>query len=464
MKSASLPALNFPCLWALAVLFHMEFGQLWWHGGTELGSSLICTCAALIVLIVPWSTLAFATMLITQICDVYLILPQCPNHWMLMGLTNLVLLIGIGWQALSQRCWPSLQVVINSARKPLQIATVLFYWWAVFWKLNVDFLRPSTSCAYLFSEGILNNLLPVLVHPVGVVSPVLTLVFEGLFPVALLTKRWRYHGLVGLVLFHCMLGLHINHLLLNFSSVMFGLLTLFSTDNEPEDYAPDRERPWRLAVVFAWIFLVLGSLIIVPWRLEVHLYGRFFLWIAPASWMILGSLRARAGLQRAAKSPRGPVYWLLPALIMLNGFTPIIGLKTGTSWQMYSNLSLSATDSNHLILPRSADAMGWLSDTIIIEDSSNPELKQYFTTGNPWLATYTTLRENPEPLQWPVVFVRTLVHRVPGATLSYRYRDQVVRDRPWESDPLFAQPNPIWVEKLARFPALGASGTNNCTW
>jgi hypothetical protein len=158
------------------------------------------------------------------------------------------------------------------------------------------------------------------------------------------------------------------------------------------------------------------------------------------------------------------VYWLLPALIMLNGFTPIIGLKTGTSWQMYSNLSLSATDSNHLILPRSADAMGWLSDTIIIEDSSNPELKQYFTTGNPWLATYTTLRENPEPLQWPVVFVRTLVHRVPGATLSYRYRDQVVRDRPWESDPLFAQPNPIWVEKLARFPALGASGTNNCTW
>jgi len=383
---------------------------------------------------------------------------------MLVGLINVALLIGIGWRGFSQRSWPDLQTIINRARTPLRIGTVLFYWWTVFWKLNVDFFRPSTSCAYLFSEGIFNNLLPVLTHPLGMVSPPLTLMIEFLLPLGLLTKRWRYHALVGLVLFHIMLGLHIEQRLLNFSSVMFGLLVLFSMDSEPADYAPDHERGWRLTAVLIWLCLIVASLLVVSWRLELHMLGRFFLWLAPCSWMLLSAVRAREVLQGSVPSSPGPVYWLLPALIMLNGFTPIIGLKTGTSWQMYSNLSLTATGSNHLLLPRSADAMGWLSDTVIIEDSSNHVLKEFFTGANPTLAKSTTPEEASEPLEWPVVYVRTIVRHKPGATLTYRYRDQIIRDMPWESDPLFAEPNPLWVEKLARFSPLSATGTNNCTW
>ena len=464
MESKIGPSLNFPCLWSLAILFHMEFGLLWNYGGPELASALICSCAALVVLIIPRSTLAFTTLLLTQIYDVFVVLPECPNHWMLAGLASLTLLGGIAWQGLQQRSWPSIQSVIDPARFPLRIGIILFYFWTVFWKLNVDFLRPSTSCAYLFSEGIFDSILPVLSHPVGLLSPSMTLAIEFLLPLALLSRRWRLQALFGLALFHTVLGLHINHRLLNFSSVMFGLLALFVMEKEPDDYGPDEDRGWRIGAVLIWLGLIVGTLLAVSYRPPFYLLGRFLLWLPLAAWFLITVLRSPKLPLEESKPVYSHLFWLYPALIMLNGITPIAGLKTGTSWQMYSNIILTNTGSNHLLLPKSADAMGWMSDRITIEDSSSPFLKDYFTGGNVTHAGYTGLKENKTALEWPLVYVRSFVRRAPGATLSYRYRGLLVHDSLWETDPLFAEPNPLWVEKIARFSPIGATGTNNCTW
>jgi hypothetical protein len=465
MKSSFGPPLNFPCLWALAALFHTEFGLLWNHGGPELVSALICGCAALTVLLLPQSTLAFTGLLLTQVYDVYVLLPQCPNHWMLVGLANLTLLTGIAWQTVKQRAWPSLQSVLDSGRFPLQVGIVFFYWWTVVWKLNVDFLSPGSSCAYLFSKGIFDSFLPVLSHPVGLLSPTATLLIEFILPLGLLTNRWRLHSLFGLALFHSMLGMHLNHRLLNFSTVMFALLTLFALEKEPEAYGSTEERAWRLGSITIWIVLIIGSLFAISFRPTFYSIGRFLAWIPLAIWFCLSVFRIlkHPPATLESRSP-DPVYWLFPVLIMLNGFTPLIGLKTGTSWQMYSNISLNDTTSNHLFLPWSADAMGWMADRIIITDSSSPFLKDYFSGGNAAHSGYTNLQENEAPLEWPVVYVRGFVRRAPGATLTYRYRNVLVHDSPWETDPLFAERDPLWIEKMARFSPTGASGSNNCTW
>ena len=67
---------------------------------------------------------------------------------------------------------------------------------------------------------------------------------------------------------------------------------------------------------------------------------------------------------------------MIPLVVLLNGLSPYVGLKTETSWAMYSNLRTEVRP-NHLIVPASAKVFGYQDDLVEIVVSSLPALEEY---------------------------------------------------------------------------------------
>ena len=102
----------------------------------------------------------------------------------------------------------------------------------------------------------------------------------------------------------------------------------------------------------------------------IFVLGRWVLWLCYASVLcvlvavaVTGAPRPRAWLP--AGSQRSFV-WIVPVLIVLNGVTPVLGLKTRTAWQMYSNIRLEPDASNHVLFGRSLDVMGAFRDPVSV--------------------------------------------------------------------------------------------------
>ena len=62
--------------------------------------------------------------------------------------------------------------------------------------------------------------------------------------------------------------------------------------------------------------------------------------------------RPAARGRTACLRPHHAVFLLVPLLVVVNGFTPYLELKTGYGWNMYSNLRTVDGESNHLLVRR----------------------------------------------------------------------------------------------------------------
>lgn len=71
-----------------------------------------------------------------------------------------------------------------------------------------------------------------------------------------------------------------------------------------------------------------------------------------------------------------PVYALPVLLILLNGASPYLGLKTETSFAMFSNLRTEGRGTNHLLVTREARLTEHQDDLVTIERSSDAELER----------------------------------------------------------------------------------------
>jgi hypothetical protein len=67
-------------------------------------------------------------------------------------------------------------------------------------------------------------------------------------------------------------------------------------------------------------------------------------------------------------------------LVILTAISPYLGIKTHTTFTMYSNLSIEGNKTNHFIIPRVL--YNSLADDIVtIVSSSDPKLQAYANTG-----------------------------------------------------------------------------------
>jgi len=76
-----------------------------------------------------------------------------------------------------------------------------------------------------------------------------------------------------------------------------------------------------------------------------------------------------------------PLLWIFPGLVALNGFSPYLGLKTETSFSMFSNLRTEGGQNNHLFMPDFTQTTGWQDNLVKVRDSDLREFDKYTKNG-----------------------------------------------------------------------------------
>jgi hypothetical protein len=80
----------------------------------------------------------------------------------------------------------------------------------------------------------------------------------------------------------------------------------------------------------------------------------------------------RPGMFRVAN----PILVIAPLVVLLNGMSPYLGLKTENSFTMYSNLRTEAGYWNHSFMPQSMQVFGMQDRLVRVVSSTDEELQE----------------------------------------------------------------------------------------
>lgn len=185
--------------------------------------------------------------------------------------------------------------------------------------------------------------------------------------------------------------------------------------------------------------------------LSLYLVGRNLLWSAWGVGLLvlyLASLRGRRPEPRRRPiRPAGAVGWVVVGLVVLNGLAPYLGLKTRSSFDMYSNLRVEGAHPNHLLV-RPADLAGYTSDLVEIRSSSDPVLDRHAEAG--LLMTHFEFRSH--------------LSRHPEASVAFLRGGELHRvERAGDVAELATPPSPA-LRRLVWFRPVDAGGSFRCQW
>ena len=226
-----------------------------------------------------------------------------------------------------------------------------------------------------------------------------TILAEGGLPVLLLFRRTRMAGIAGVWAFHLVLGVNGFY---DFSSVAAAYAAVFLPDrvldglgqararlrflargcDAIERFAGSRAGPALAVSVLLLLALVPVLAGTTPDALRVTAFrvGRavwLLLWLGLGAALLL-AWRCAPAVARERVRARPPVLaWLSPLLVVLNGLSPYLGLKTESSFAMYSNLQTEGRQWNHAFLPASMRVFPFQDEPVRILGSSDRVLGQY---------------------------------------------------------------------------------------
>jgi hypothetical protein len=335
-------------LWALATFFHFEWGYL-------ATTSLTLTSLSLLAIIITaplvvWTLRRdiFLLMIVAQLVDCYQLEPRTPNHWQLVSVIN------IGYLLMEGATFVSGAPRAVFVRRMIMATTIAFYSFATFWKLTVDFFDPSKSCAVAFSSEIpiFGSLLP---STFLLAIPIATICIEGLIPFLIALGHYRAALLLGIT-FHFTLALNLPRSFINFSGVMYALLTGSCTTNAfycRTLFSNVRYRR-QLALI---LLLIIACMLLVPSPTMLYRIVRLMIVGTIAAYICFLALRMENKtdlVSHDATSILCKQATIVPVvLVFIIGISPILGIRNGSSWQMYGNLIFTSQSSNHLLLPPS---------------------------------------------------------------------------------------------------------------
>ena len=340
--------LVFVRMWAVAAIFHQaSYVQLRLTDPMDM----VVTITALLALWRPERPAFVFALLAAETLDFGISAPRISNHWWIvaccclsLGITTLVVYRGRTRQIF--RHWDG-GAWLSSAMPSLRIILLMAYFFAVFHKLNWDFLDPEVSCSVVLADSLRTDLFSFLPsgRAFGFALIAGTLLTEVGIPTLLISRRTRHMGVLLGVGFHFMLGFVPYNVYYNFSSVMATLLVLFLDDDwfrrsreridkEPL-LAPIRwlwqQRKWLFGLIVILLFsaAITGrqhrELWQAIWRVPWFIYGASILGLLLID-LAVGRPRAGESL-RAILRPTSAWYWLMPALFLLNGFAPLSGTQ-----------------------------------------------------------------------------------------------------------------------------------------
>lgn len=468
----------FCLLWAIAALLHILWDNVLLHSDplTTVGplSEIVLALSAAAVIQRPSSVRRLLILATVQVLQVGWQLPYTPNHWLLTGFVNLTILCAaIGVKVRDRRSPLRSSDLYQTFTPYVRLEVIIFYGFTFFHKLNADFLDPSSSCAVTFLGHITDPFsLPSLPALESLVIFV-TLGVEFLLPLGLAIPRlWLPAVLLGAG-FHFFLALDVVKIFYNFSSVMYALLwvcippsaaTLLFRVRQRLPQAVRSKPVWRSVVrlFFNRFHFLAGYVLtlVLCWQypelsLGLNVVGFSLLWLALATTLFVAvgyvwrQLRERAGDWPPPLRFKMSPLLLIPFLVFLNGLGPYLGLKLSSAWQMYSNLSVDDSGSNHFLIPRSLDIGGFLADSVVIVSASDRLLNEHYVqTG----------------ARMPYFELRSYLAHRPEVRLAYirsgQYREVV---RAGDSPEFSTRPH-LLLRKLLTFRPLGRQAGEICDW
>jgi hypothetical protein len=455
----------FSVLWALAALFHLldatQFAGLVTNYQPSDAIHAVVAVAALLVLLKPGHLGSLALLAAATLLSAWVEAPVLGSHWLLESLIDIGFLVALLY-ARQGRSFDRRRlgaVFFPTAR----VSLLCFYSFAAFSKLNSAFVDSHVSCANFFAGETIRSLgLPSQwLGGSGLAAaaiPYATIAVECSVPLLLLIPKTRHFG-VGLALaFHSLIGLDLSHPFSDFSMALAALFLLFL----PGDFWTGvHARASGLNAVVGNLLRVLVTgtalgLVLCLWIYNgfgqaVVSNGRNPCWIlADATILLLaGAYLAHRhdAPEPVVNLPRNARWTLIvPALVVANGLTPYLELKTSYAWNMYSNLVTANGSSNHLLVRSTAHLTDFQDHPVSILSSDDP-----------YLQTYADQR-----YAIPLLQLRAYLAKHSGAGITYSV-DGVVHTLAHAGDnPALVSPPPAWEPTLFAFRALDEGSPNRC--
>lgn len=448
---------------AVAALFHLAGNPATGFGDRSVWLVLVQLAVGLLslaTLVRPRSTGVFLVLTACVPVSAWLESPVVGNHWVVAAALSLTYLLG---HAVARV--PRLHVddpwdaVAPAARTVLLVA----YSFAAFSKLNTGFFDATTSCAVFYQDQMVSSWgLPALSlaghGDLGVLAAVGAATVELSVPVLLLVPRTRRWGVLLAMTFHWFLALDLDQHFWDFTAVLFAAFLLFLDDGQTEALLGRAgravvrvRRSVRLLLVTAGIGAAAlatasGALGGPPaLSLLAQLAGHPAWWLLGTSTLVVTALTLRGtpATEGVRLRPLATMA-VVPALVLINGLTPYLELKTGFGWNMYSNLRTVAGETNHLLVPRTLDLTGAQRDRVEVIGSTDERL---------------TARDDVE-LVWSE-FVE-YAHAHPGVSVTYRRGGQLFDAPTLADDPATTAPTSQVGLRLQSFRAVDVSGSERC--
>jgi hypothetical protein len=423
-------------LWAIAALAHVIGNPAWASLSAAPGARGIVNVAvglvALSVVGRPDRGVGRVALAVGIIVSAWFEAPVLGNHWLLAAaVSGVALLAGIGRGDIDwwDRFAPTARIVL-----------LVGYSFAAFAKVNTGFLDATQSCAVFLANRTLSFWqLPQLDPGTGPAAfvPIAVMVVELAVPVLLLVRRTRRFGVVVAVVFHVVLTLDLPRHFFDFTTVLVPLFLLFAPPAVTA--AIDRHLP-RSSVAGGAPWYAIAAAAVVSTALPrieaVHavvVVLSWPVWLGLAGIVVWTVVRMPWRAERVSLRPVG-LGWVVVGLVVLNGLTPYLELKTATAFNMYSNLMTGSGDTNHLLVPGTLGLRDDLDDLAIVLDGEEDGLGDYVDSG--FALPMLNLRDHLAEHDEAVVFDRD---------------GQIVRSI---EDPTEPGSQPWWQEKLLLFRAV----------
>ena len=472
----------FTFLWACQALVHQEFFSGWLYEAPLLG--WILTILVLTTMLFPSSLLLFSAMLASSVLfNVVANWPFVANHILLESIVNVTILGAIAttmvqeYRINSEKDIGIRNHIFDRFAPVVGAMFVLLYYLVFVTKLNWDFINLETSCVTSFYGDVLDRLsfLPLPEDSSAIVASLwIFLIIEIILPVLLTFRKTRYSAFIIGLPFHILLGL-IGHR--TFSAFVFALYGLICADSITKVLARvsaslGSDRTLRIVWALRFLVISVGFLFAIYYYLTgdymremgsipIHRisYRVWFLWSLVITLLYFSAI-ARSYISRDSSptllwSSRPKLLWLMFAVVFLNGMSPYLGLKTETSFAMYSSLRTEGERTNHFFMPalRLAD---YQDDLVEILETNHPLLQRRMYTGKDIkrkaLITYFELR-------------RIVSETTTDFNVTYNRRGEVHHysyDNGVNTNPELARKHPVLLAKLLYFRPVFAGEHEYC--
>jgi len=141
-----------------------------------------------------------------------------------------------------------------------------------------------------------------------------------------------------------------------------------------------------------------------------------------------------------------PGLLIVPVLLFANGMMPYLGLKTETSFAMYSNLHTEGGRTNHWLMPASLQLWDYQRDLVRVRRTSVTRIQRLANRG----------------YVWPYYEFKWLMQAHPNASVTYERNGVVKRVRKVSEEPELAPGNRVARKFLEFRPVSGRDDRTPC--